>query len=294
MNLIIDASNIFHRSFWMANKSSTPRDDGGGSSFHAFIFLRSLKSYVDKFKPTNVYCVWDKKQEPSTPCFRKVIASETYKCNRDKEQSKKVYEDYDVVESFINALGCYNVFPFALEADDAIAFLCKNITGKKTIISSDRDLLQLIDESTDYYDVNKKDIINLANFEQIMQINFNNFVQYKCLIGDVADNIAKVVTPAKAKKVIEKTLKLTHEQLDQYLRNYELMDLSNSYSRQPGELQKMQQYFAQLTVVGSFNAFEMLCKKYNMQVILDKKHDWQQSFFARHAMHNIVNLLRRD
>lgn len=294
MNLIIDASNIFHRSFWMANKGSTPRDEDDTSSFHAFIFLRSLKSYVDKFKPTKVYCVWDKKQEPSVPCFRKVIASETYKTNRDKEQSKKVYEDYDVVESFINALGCYNVFPFSLEADDAIAFLCKNLPGKKTIISSDRDLLQLINETTDYYDVNKKDIINLSNFEQIMNINFNNFVEYKCLIGDAADNIAKVVTPTKAKKVIDKTLKLTHEQLQQYMHNFELMDLSNSYSRQPGELQKMQQYFAQLTVNGSFNAFEALCKKYNMQAILDKKHDWQQTFFARQAMHNIVNLLRGD
>lgn len=293
MNLIIDASNIFHRSFWMANKSSTPREDDN-QSFHAFIFLRSLKSYVDKFKPSAVYCVWDKKQEPSVPCFRKVIASETYKTNRDKEQSKKVYEDYDVVEAFINALGCYNVFPFSLEADDAIAFLCKNVPGKKIIISSDRDLLQLINETTDYYDVNKKSIINLTNFKQTYNINFDIFVQYKCLIGDAADNIAKVVTPAKAMKVINKTLKLTHEQLQQYMHNFELMDLSNSYSRQPGELEKMQTYFAQLTAKASFNAFEMLCKKYNMQAILDKKHDWQQSFFTRQAMHNIVNLLRGD
>ena len=59
MNLIIDASNIFHRSFWMASKSSTPREDEN-LSFHAFIFLRSLKSYVDKFAPASVYCVWDK------------------------------------------------------------------------------------------------------------------------------------------------------------------------------------------------------------------------------------------
>lgn len=294
MKLIIDASNIFHRSFWMANKSSTPRDDDNSSSFHAFIFLRSLKSYIDKFKPDAVYCAWDKKQEPHTPCFRKLLASDTYKANRDKEQSKKVYEDYSIVESFIDALGCYNVFPFSLEADDVIAFLCKNVQGKKVIISSDKDLLQLINDTTDYYDVNKKDIINLSNFEQIMNIDFNNFVEYKCLIGDPADNIAKVVTPAKAKKVINKTLKLTHEQLQQYINNFELMDLSNSYSRQPGELQKMQQYFAQLKINGSFNAFEALCRKYNMQAILDKKHDWQQTFFTRQTMHNIVNLLRGD
>lgn len=293
MNLIIDASNIFHRSFWMANKKSTSREDEN-LSLHAFIFLRSIKSYVDKFAPASVYCVWDKKQEPSIPCFRKVIAGDTYKTNRDKEQSKKVYEDYDVVEAFINALGCYNVFPFSLEADDAIAFLCRNVPGKKLIISSDRDLLQLIDENTEYYDVSKKDIINLHNFESIFDIQFNNFMQYKCLVGDAADNIAKVVTPAKAKKVINKTLKLTHEQLNQYMINYQLMDLSYSYSRQPGELKKMQDYFAQLTAKPSFNAFEQLCKKYNMQGILDKKHDWQQSFFARSALHNIVNLLRAD
>jgi 5'-3' exonuclease len=293
MNLIIDASNIYHRSFWMANKMSSS-DESEIGSFHAFIFLQSLKSYNDKFKPQKIYCVWDKKQQPHVPCFRKVIAAETYKTNRDDEKTKKVYEEYEIVESFINALGCYNVFPFSLEGDDVIAFLCKNLPGEKLIISSDKDLLQLVNRHVSFYDVNKKSIIKEDNFEQSIGISLNNYVQYKCLIGDPADNIAKVCTPTKAKKVINKELQLNEEQQKQYELNYILTDLSDSYNRQENELSNMQQYFQQLSATSNFGEFMNLCSKYNMSSIVAKKADWQQSFFSRNKMIDIVNLLKGD
>jgi hypothetical protein len=293
MNLIIDASNIYHRSFWMANKMSS-NDDAEIGSFHAFIFLQSLKSYNDKFKPQKIYCVWDKKQLPHVACFRKVIAAETYKTNRDEEKNKKVYEEYDVVESFINALGCYNVFPFSLEGDDVIAFLCKNLPGEKLIVSSDKDLLQLINKQVGFYDVNKKSIINEANFEQCMGVPLFKYVQYKCLIGDPADNIAKICTPAKAKKVICNEMQLNEQQQKQYEINYALTDLSDSYSRQQGELSNMQTYFEQLNATSNFKEFMNLCSKYNMSSIVAKKADWQQSFFSRNKMLDIVNLLKGD
>lgn len=293
MNLIIDASNIYHRSFWMANKMSSSEDNEIGS-FHAYIFLQSLKSYNDKFKPHKIYCVWDKKQQPHNPCFRKVIAADTYKTNRDEDRTKKVYAEYEIVESFINALGCYNVFPFSLEGDDVIAFLCKNLTGKKLIISSDKDLLQLISSEVSFYDVNKKAIIDALNFEQFVDVPLSNYVQYKCLIGDPADNIARVCTPAKAKKVISNAVQLNEQQQQQYHLNYTLTDLSDSYSRQQGELDQMQEYFKHLNASSNFNEFLKLCSKYNMDSITAKKADWQQSFFSRNKMISIVNLLKGD
>lgn len=293
MNLIIDASNIYHRSFWMASKM-TASDDNEIGNFHAYIFLKSLKSYNDKFKPHKIYCVWDKKQQPHVPCFRKVIAADTYKTNRDKDKSKEVYEEYEVVESFINALGCYNVFPFSLEGDDVIAFLCKNLVGKKLIISSDKDLLQLINSEVSFYDVNKKAIIDAINFEQFVDVSLNNYVQYKCLIGDPADNIPRICSPAKAKKVLSNALQLNEQQQQQYSLNYALTDLKDSYSRQQGEMDQMHEYFKQLNASSNFNEFLKLCSKYNMTSIADKKDEWQQGFFSRNKMIDIVNLLRGD
>lgn len=292
MNLVIDASNIYHRSFWMANKMSTDSPENV-ANFHAFIFLQSLKSYCDKFKPQKIFCVWDKKQTPDVPCFRHVIAEDTYKATRDKEKTKLVYQEYEIIEAFINSLGCYNVYPFSLEGDDVIAYLCSNLHGMKLIVSSDRDLFQLIGNSVNFYDVNKKVVISESNFKQYGDVELSNYLQYKCLVGDPADNIPRVCTPAKAKKVINKTLELTTEQQKQYNLNYELTDLSNSYSRQPGEFESMQSYFKQLNATSNFNEFIKLCTKYNMSSILAKKEDWQQTFFGRNKLHDIVNLLKR-
>jgi len=290
MNLIIDASNIIHRSFWMANKNAGDEQNNG--SLHAYIFLRSLKSYCDKFKPDNVYCVWDKKLEPKVPCFRKVIAAETYKTNRDAEKTKSVYTDFDIIEQFVSALGCFNVYPFALEGDDVIAYLTRKIKEPKLIISADRDLLQLIDATTSYYDVNKKAIINLSNFESTFDIAFNDFVKYKCLIGDAADNIAKVLTPAKAKKVIKGDMQLTEEQQQQFEFNFKLTDLHNSYDHQPGELEKMDEQFQWLKHNGSFKLFQAMCRQHQMNDIIAKDQDWQQTFFGRKSLFNIVNMFR--
>lgn len=290
MNLIIDASNIIHRSFWMANKRAG--DETNNGSLHAYIFLRSLKSYCDKFKPTEVYCVWDKKLEPKVPNFRKVIAAETYKTNRDSEATAKVYNDFDIIEQFVNALGCYNVYPFAMEGDDVIAYLTRKVSDSKLIISSDRDLLQLINASTSYYDVNKKVVVNPSNFESVYEIPFAEFVQHKCLVGDPADNIARILTPAKAKKVVRGELQLTTEQQEQYELNFKLTDLHNSYDHQPGELEKMDEQFKFLSHNGSFKLFTTMCRQHQMQDILSKEESWQQTFFGRKSLHNIVNLLK--
>lgn len=290
MNLLIDASNIIHRSFWMANKNAGDEQNNG--SLHAYIFLRSLKSYCDKFKPDEVYCVWDKKLEPKVMGFREAVAADTYKTNRDKENRKNVYAQSDIIEQFIRALGCYNVFPFALEGDDVIAYLTRKIKEPKLIISADRDLLQLINASTSYYDVNKKSIINLSNFEATFGVAFNDFVKYKCLVGDVSDNIAKVMTPAKAKKVINGDLVLTQEQQQQFDFNFKLTDLHNSYDHQPGELEKMDEQFKFLTHTGSFKHFTAMCRQHQMNDVLAKSQDWQQSFFGRKSLHNIVNMFR--
>ena len=291
MNLIIDASNIIHRSFWMANKTAGT-DERAIGSLHAYIFLRSLKSYLDKFKPNNVYCVWDKKLEPKTPCFRKVVAAETYKTNRDAEKTEKVYQDYDIIEEFIDSLGCFNVFPYAMEGDDVIAYLSRQMKDPTVIISADKDLLQLINENISYYDVNKKDIINLANFERHMDVAFKDYVQYKCLIGDPADNIARIATPAKAKKILLGSKALTDEEKTQYEQNFILTDLHDSYSRQQGELEKMDEQFSNLKTSGTFKKFIELCNKHQMTDIIAKQQDWQQTFFGRKSLFNIVNMFK--
>ena len=290
MKLIVDASNIIHRSYWIANKGI---EEDHGSNLHAYLFLKSLKSYCDKVKPTDIYCVWDKNLEENAICFRNELAPDTYKANRDEARSKEVYTDFAVIESLVKAVGGYNVFPYKMEGDDVITFLCKYLEGPKTIVSADKDMLQLISDQVSVYNVNKKKIINPANFEAEYEIPLVHFVEYKCLIGDPADNIPRVLTPAKAKKIIDKRSTLTEEQKIHYNLNFKLIDLDSAHAQQPGEWDKMVDQVDSLTKQGSYPQFIKLCREYKMNSIVNYSDDWRQTFFARNSLSNIINLLNR-
>ena len=58
-NLILDANNLLYRIFWV-NKN---RKDGD-INMATLMFLRSVKSYVDKFKPDRIYAAWNKEYLP--------------------------------------------------------------------------------------------------------------------------------------------------------------------------------------------------------------------------------------
>jgi 5'-3' exonuclease len=86
-NLIIDGNNLLYRIFWTSNYKIEEKDNPG----QIFLFLRSLKSYVDKFRPHNVYCTWDKKLEWPSTNFRREATTVEYKAGRDDEKFKDVF-----------------------------------------------------------------------------------------------------------------------------------------------------------------------------------------------------------
>lgn len=289
MNLLIDASNIMHRSYWIANKDSIDADH----NYQIYLFLKSLKGYCDRFKPTNVYCVWDSNLDTTVKCFREELHGDTYKANRDSAASERVYECFDKLKELIESLGCLNIFPYALEGDDVIAFLCEYIDGQKIIISADRDLLQLVNQSTQFFNINKKLIIGVDNFKDEYEVDLADYVQYKCLTGDPADNIPKVLTPAKVKKFFKGDLQLNVEQQKQYDINFLLTSLHRSYDRQPGEYPRMVEQMNNLKKVGNFKQFLALCSTSNMKSIINTSDDWRSTFFASKSLTDIVNLLNK-
>jgi 5'-3' exonuclease len=86
-NLIIDGNNLLYRVFWTSNFKITESDSPG----QIFLFLRSLKSYVDKYKPKNIYCAWDKKLDWPCTNFRREATAVEYKAGRDDEKFKDVF-----------------------------------------------------------------------------------------------------------------------------------------------------------------------------------------------------------
>ena len=63
-------------------------------------------------------------------------------------------------------MGINSIFPRELEADDIVAYICREHEGSKVIISVDRDFLQLISSECTLYDPIRKRYFDYASFEK--------------------------------------------------------------------------------------------------------------------------------
>jgi len=122
-NLIIDGNNLLYRIFWTNNFKL----DEATSPGQVFLFLRSLKSYVDKFQSKEIYCTWDKKLDWPSTNFRSEATTVEYKANRDDDKFKNVHEYSEKIQEIIALLGVHNMYPLRMEADDLMAWLSTTI-----------------------------------------------------------------------------------------------------------------------------------------------------------------------
>lgn len=199
MNLIIDGNNLLHRAFW-ASKNSKYFDANNSvvleeinseepvNSYCTFLFLKSLRSYVEKFNPRDIYIAWDKKLKFPSTNFRKEMMKGEYKLNRDHTSSNDIFYHEAIIENVCSSLGVKSIYPNVLEADDVIAWLSKQLSPN-IIISVDNDLYQLINNETSFYHLNKKETIGVHNFESIVNVPLTSFLYYKAILGDASDNV---------------------------------------------------------------------------------------------------------
>ncbi len=184
-NLIIDGNNLLYRIFWTNNFKL----DEANSPGQVFLFLRSLKSYVDRFQPKEIYCTWDKKLEWPSTNFRNEVITVEYKANRDDDKFKNVHEYSEKIQEIIALLGVHNMYPLRMEADDLMAWLSTHLPGKNVIITTDKDLLQTISADTRIYSPIKKKEVTLQNFEEYTGVSKEQYLNYRAITGDKSDNI---------------------------------------------------------------------------------------------------------
>lgn len=188
--LIIDGHNLAFRAYHTV-KAKTPSDQMPDKKDEViYIFLNSFISYYKLGDFQEVVFAWDHKLDYECKNFRKTLSA--YKENRDHTPDNTIFTIIDELLTIVSALGCKNILPKSLEADDIIYHLCKNHTGKKTVVSSDKDLLQIVDEDTTLYSPTKKIIYNNDNFRQLVGMTTEQFIIYKAVLGDPSDNIPGV------------------------------------------------------------------------------------------------------
>lgn len=296
--ILIDSSNLLHRTVWIAENVRTNVNP-------SYIFLTSIKKYATMFNCSNIYSVWDKRLVRGIKNYRRLAKQVEYKGTRDEEKNNKVFQHEDLTTSLIEKIGVKNMYPGILEADDVIAWLSRNITGKTVIVSVDQDMLQLVNEKTVVYSPIKDVIIDIDNFEDVTGVPIDQFLRYKSLIGDKSDNLPGLPKcgPKTAQKYITKyptdellTENLGEQTLEPYYTNKKLIDLSQGVKEHPDDATIYEEQYKKLHEhKPDFDAFVKMCEDLNMNAVLNKLEEWRSTFINRditNTLESIVNKLQ--
>lgn len=246
------------------------------------------------FNAKDVWVAWDKKLIYPSTNFRSINTNGDYKGQRDTEKNKDVFNNEEELVNILVSLGVKNIYPRIMEADDVISWLCSKLS-KVIIVSSDNDLLQLINDNVSVYQPMKKIIIDNNNFESKVGVNKTCFLAYKAILGDSSDNIKGLNGYGKVKsKKLAQTYVNNGINDDNMLsiiqRNLMLMDLSKGYYMAgPDEEQSyISQYDNQQSIEPNMDMFKSLCQKHEFNKFLDQMNSWQ-SLFQTSRLVNILN-----
>ena len=195
--LVIDAMNMLIRSFSLLKAMNPDGTHIGG----IVGFLRSLGYVTRIFDPTRVIVVWDGKGGSGN---RKNINPE-YKAHRatarithwglydTKEQEMEaLIGQLFRIQEYLECLPIVQVTMDKLEADDIIAYIATNTNKKVTIVSSDKDFLQLINKNVEVYAPVKKKTYTKDNVQEEIKVLPENYNIVKALLGDHSDGIRGV------------------------------------------------------------------------------------------------------
>ncbi len=196
--LIVDALNIFIRSFAAAPTMDDNGDHVGGITG----FLQSVGAAVRMLHPTRVILVFDgsggstrrRKIFPDYKGQRKGMSrlNRTYGYNSIEEEQKRRRWQMTVLIEILQYLPVTVFAVNNVEADDVIAYLT-NINAerenKTTIMSTDKDFLQLVSENVKYWNPAKKRLYGPEEVLREYEVHPHNFVFYRIMDGDKSDNI---------------------------------------------------------------------------------------------------------
>ena len=190
--ILIDGNNLLFRSYYAtAYKGSILRNSKGFPTNALFGFVNMLNKIISEENPSYMMIAFDK---------GKTFRHEKYKEYKDgrKETPDELKKQFPVAKEIAKAMGipCFEIDEY--EADDIIGTFAKEVDLNDnfiaTIISSDKDLLQLISDdvevkllkSNDYIRMNKNTFIETYGFTP------EKITDLKGIMGDASDNIPGV------------------------------------------------------------------------------------------------------
>jgi len=145
--------------------------------------------------------------------YRKKIFPE-YKANRHHDSTsaearefRSVLSQMEILKDLLRNLAVAQLTYPEMEADDLIGISCAELAGDKTIVSSDQDMLHLVDNKVSVWSPIKTELYTMNNFHQKLFLSPRQWLEYRAVCGDNGDNIpgiAKGLGPTTAMEIIQK------------------------------------------------------------------------------------------
>ena len=208
--LLIDGSSVAFRAFFaLYHQIDRFKSPTGLHTNAIYGFNLMLDHMMKRIEPTHILVAFD----AGKTTFRTEMFAD-YKAGRAKTPDE-FREQFPFIRQMLDAMGIKHYELSQYEADDIIGTLDKmaertDIPFDVTIVSGDKDLIQLTDENT-VVEISKKGVAEFEEFTpaylmEKMGITPTQFIDLKALMGDKSDNIPGVT------KIGEKTgLKLLTE-----------------------------------------------------------------------------------
>ena len=191
---LIDGSGYIFRAYYALpplTRKSDGLPTGAVSGFCSMLFklLEDSKSDKNLQKPTHFAVIFDSARKT----FRNEIYSD-YKANR-AEAPDDLAPQFEYIRKSVLAFNLPSVELMNYEADDLIATYVDKILNKGakvTIVSSDKDLMQLYKKNVRIYDPMKNKFITEEDVIKKFGVDSSKVIDVQALAGDSSDNVPGV------------------------------------------------------------------------------------------------------
>jgi len=191
---LVDGSGYIFRAYYALPPLSRKSDGlptGAVSGFSNMLFklLEESRSDDSENKPTHFAVIFDSARKN----FRNKIYKD-YKANRS-EPPDDLAPQFEYIRKAVEAFNVPSIEQLNYEADDLIATYAKQIINagaKVTIISSDKDLMQLVSGDVRLFDPMKSKVIGEKEVHEKFGVKPKQVIDVQSLAGDSSDNIPGV------------------------------------------------------------------------------------------------------
>ena len=191
---LIDGSGYIFRAYYALPPLSRKSDGlptGAVNGFCTMLYklLEDSRSDASKNKPTHFVVIFDSARKN----FRNEIYKD-YKANRT-ETPEDLAPQFEYIRKSVEAFNVTSTEMLNYEADDLIATYTDKIIkkgAKVTIVSGDKDLMQLVKPGVRLYDPMKSKVLGNKEVKEKFGVEPSKVVDVQALAGDSSDNVPGV------------------------------------------------------------------------------------------------------